>query len=251
MVSRLSPDPWLVVAVVVEEENPKEGCQQADSCMNSSFPIVDSVLGKGMIFRTPRQGFIDGKMTHHDEVIEAKELILHSIDVPGALTDYITNNFISNIIVGASDRNALTSSYTSGNSSQGNTDSLEPFSTQSNNTSSTSFEESVASASPTSPGSLQTPRYLEDEIRRLKLELKQTIEMCISACQEAISARQRVRELEQWKEVKERKLEETKLAEGFALAVAEVERDKTKAALEAAKMQTWLAEMEIQRRKNA
>lgn len=86
------------------EENPKEGCQQADSCMNSSFPIVDSVLGKGcvhnhfttgaqnkrnenleklkiilikekillcsMIFRTPRQGFIDGKMTHHDEVVK-------------------------------------------------------------------------------------------------------------------------------------------------------------------------------------
>lgn len=66
------------------------------------------------------------------------------------------NNFETSSMTN-SPTTSMDSSYTSGNSSQGNTDSLEPFSTQSNNTSSTSFEESVASASPTSPGSLQTP----------------------------------------------------------------------------------------------
>lgn len=42
--------------------------------------------------------------------IAAKEIILPDIDVPSALLDYIANNSISNIVVGASSRNALTRS---------------------------------------------------------------------------------------------------------------------------------------------
>ena len=42
--------------------------------------------------------------------IAAKEIILPDIDVPSALLDYIVNNSISNIVVGASSRNALTRS---------------------------------------------------------------------------------------------------------------------------------------------
>lgn len=39
--------------------------------------------------------------------IVAKELIIHDIDVPSALIDYISNHSISNIVVGASSRNAI------------------------------------------------------------------------------------------------------------------------------------------------
>ncbi|KAI9119876.1 hypothetical protein K1719_009265 [Acacia pycnantha] len=43
--------------------------------------------------------------------ISTKELVLHGNDVTSALTDYITDHSISNIVVGASHRNALTSKY--------------------------------------------------------------------------------------------------------------------------------------------
>jgi hypothetical protein len=59
------------------------------------------------------------------------------------------------------------------------------------------------------------------------------------------------RELQQWKTEEERKFEEAKLAEEAALALAEVERHKTKTAMEAAQMQQRLAEMESQKRKSA
>lgn len=38
------------------------------------------------------------------------EVVLHDIDVPSALVHYIIHNAISNIVVGASHRNALTRS---------------------------------------------------------------------------------------------------------------------------------------------
>lgn len=59
------------------------------------------------------------------------------------------------------------------------------------------------------------------------------------------------RELQQWKTEEERKFEQAKLAEEAALALAEVERHKTKTAMEAAQMQQRLAEMESQKRKSA
>ncbi|XP_056167211.1 U-box domain-containing protein 52-like isoform X2 [Syzygium oleosum] len=43
--------------------------------------------------------------------IAAKEIILPDIDVPSALLDYVVNNSISNIVVGASSRNALTRKF--------------------------------------------------------------------------------------------------------------------------------------------
>lgn len=39
--------------------------------------------------------------------IVAKEIIIHDIDVPSALIDYVSKHPISNIVVGASHRNAI------------------------------------------------------------------------------------------------------------------------------------------------
>ncbi|KAG2722679.1 hypothetical protein I3760_02G137800 [Carya illinoinensis] len=314
--------------------------------------------------------------------IEAKEVILHDIDVPSALVDYIVRNSISNVVVGASNRNVLTrkfkdadvpstllkaapascavyviskgkvqavriadhqpqtlarassnpgsrslkevihddltpdthdpddtyrtsygtgkrkitasekvsfdrssdqslqitpqgnlgygiwtdsptkaaDSFTSGNSSQGNSDSSDAFSFlssidtpfnffYSNTASSDNLESSVASESPRSPALSQTPG-LETEKSRLKLELTQAMEMYNLACKEIIVARQKAREIQQWRLVEERQLEEAQLAEEAALALAKVERQKTMAALEAAKMQQRLAEVQTQKRKN-
>lgn len=129
-------------------------------------------------------------------------------------------------------------SFISENSSQGNSES----SLRSNSSENLEF----SSESPRASGS----RVLEVEMKRLRLELKQTMDMYNSACKEAVSARHRAKELQHWKTEEERRFEQAKLAEEAALALAEVERHRTKTAMEAAQMQQRLAEMESQKRKS-
>ncbi|XP_011006665.1 PREDICTED: U-box domain-containing protein 35 isoform X2 [Populus euphratica] len=92
---------------------------------------------------------------------------------------------------------------------------------------------------------------VEAEMRRLKLELKQTMEMYSSACKEALTAKQKTRELQRWKIEEGQKLEEARLAEEAALAIAEKEKAKSKAAIEAAEAAQRIAELESQKRINA
>ena len=92
---------------------------------------------------------------------------------------------------------------------------------------------------------------VEAEMRRLKLELKQTMEMYSTACKEALTAQQRAVELQRWKLEEERRLEEARMAEENALAIAEKEKAKSKAAIEAAEAQKRIAELEAQKRISA
>lgn len=88
-------------------------------------------------------------------------------------------------------------------------------------------------------------------MKRLKLELKQTMDMYSSACKEAISAKNKANELSQWKMEEVRRVEEARVAEEAALAMAEIEKAKYKAAIEAAEVARKLAEKEAQRRRYA
>ncbi|KAK8547352.1 hypothetical protein V6N13_098064 [Hibiscus sabdariffa] len=109
---------------------------------------------------------------------------------------------------------------------------------------------SMVSGTPT--GKLpQNTRDIEAEMRRLKLELKQTMDLYSTACKEALTAKRRANELHQWKMEEARKFEEAKQAEEAALAMAEKEKAKCKAALEAAEAARKLAEMEAHRRRQA
>ncbi|CAL9233790.1 unnamed protein product [Arabidopsis halleri] len=121
---------------------------------------------------------------------------------------------------------------------------------------------SVDMNSPTdfSTGSLESERFssasqsiddVEAEMRRLKLELKQTMEMYSTACKEALTAKQKATELQRWKLEEERKLEEARHAEEAALAIAEKEKAKSKAAMEAAEAAQRIAELEAKKRVNA
>ncbi|VVB08880.1 unnamed protein product [Arabis nemorensis] len=120
---------------------------------------------------------------------------------------------------------------------------------------------SVDICSPTdfSTGSFESERFssasamddVEAEMRRLKLELKQTMEMYSTACKEALTAKQKATELQRWKLEEERKLEEARLAEEAALAIAEKEKAKSKAAMEAAEAAQRIAELEAKKRVNA
>ncbi|KAG5401424.1 hypothetical protein IGI04_016031 [Brassica rapa subsp. trilocularis] len=120
---------------------------------------------------------------------------------------------------------------------------------------------SVDVNSPTdlSSGSFENERFssasamddVENEMRRLKLELKQTMEMYSTACKEALTAKQKATELQRWKLEEERKLEEARLAEEAALAIAEKEKARSKAAMEAAEAAQRIAELESKKRVNA
>ncbi|CAL0333024.1 unnamed protein product [Lupinus luteus] len=99
--------------------------------------------------------------------------------------------------------------------------------------------------------SSQTTDDVEAEMRRLKLELKQTMEMYSTACKEALSAQHMAVELQRWKIEEEKRMEEARMAEEAALAMAERERAKSKAAIETAEAQKRIAELEAQKRLNA
>uniref|UniRef100_A0A7N0V0E5 RING-type E3 ubiquitin transferase n=1 Tax=Kalanchoe fedtschenkoi TaxID=63787 RepID=A0A7N0V0E5_KALFE len=95
------------------------------------------------------------------------------------------------------------------------------------------------------------PRDMEAEMRRLKLELKQTMDMYSTACKEAISAKKKAKELNDWKMEEARRFREARHAEESALAIVEREKAKCRAAIEAAEAAQRLAEMEAQRRRHA
>ncbi|KAG0500439.1 hypothetical protein HPP92_000511 [Vanilla planifolia] len=114
----------------------------------------------------------------------------------------------------------------------------------------------LSSSSPESPRSSPSSfscahRELEDEMRRLRLELKQTMEMYSNACKEAITAKQKAMELQQWKMVEAQKFEELRNAEEAALAMAKMEKAKCRAALEAAEAAQRIAKLEAQKRIDA
>ncbi|CAD5318255.1 unnamed protein product [Arabidopsis thaliana] len=90
---------------------------------------------------------------------------------------------------------------------------------------------------------------VESEMRRLKLELKYTMDMYNSACKEAIAAKKTTIELHKWKEERKHKLEEAILAKEAAMAIAENEKAKSRAAMEALEAAHRMAETEAQKRK--
>ncbi|KAL1205677.1 U-box domain-containing protein 34 [Cardamine amara subsp. amara] len=92
---------------------------------------------------------------------------------------------------------------------------------------------------------------VEAEMKRLRLELKQTMDMYSTACKEALSARQQATELQKLRTEEERRLEEAKSSEEAAMSIVEKERAKAKAALEAAEAAKRLAEVEAKRRLTA
>ncbi|XP_027773356.1 U-box domain-containing protein 35-like isoform X1 [Solanum pennellii] len=94
----------------------------------------------------------------------------------------------------------------------------------------------------------------ESEMSRLKLELKQTMDMYNSACKDAVSANQTVltaKELNQWKVEEGSRFKQSRISEEAALAMAEMEKAKGRAAVEAAQKSQRLAEIEAKRRKYA
>ncbi|KAE9597833.1 putative non-specific serine/threonine protein kinase [Lupinus albus] len=98
---------------------------------------------------------------------------------------------------------------------------------------------------------LSNSEDVEAEMWRLKLELRQTMDMYSTACKEALTAKQKAMELQRWKLEEQRKVEEFRMAEEAALAVAEKEKARAKAAMEAAEANKKIAEFQAQQRMNS
>ncbi|CAN1217357.1 U-box domain-containing protein 34 [Linum perenne] len=107
------------------------------------------------------------------------------------------------------------------------------------------------SSSPCESTSSHSTRELEAEMRRLRLELKQTMNMYSTACKEALTAKKKAEELNELKLEEARRAEQARIAEESTLAIIEMEKAKCKAAMEAAEKAQKLAEMEAQKRRFA
>ncbi|EOA29917.1 hypothetical protein CARUB_v10013010mg [Capsella rubella] len=95
-----------------------------------------------------------------------------------------------------------------------------------------------------------SPQNLEEveaEMRRLKQELKQTIDMYGSACREALAAKQEAKELQRQKMEEEGWVQEGQLSEKSTKSIVEKER-ANKAAMEASETASKIADLETQRR---
>ncbi|KAL0327464.1 UNVERIFIED_CONTAM: U-box domain-containing protein 34 [Sesamum angustifolium] len=90
-----------------------------------------------------------------------------------------------------------------------------------------------------------------NELEKLKLEVKQTMNMYNTACKEAVSLKHQADELQENKMDDIHGLEQARTAEEAALALLEVEKAKCRAAVEAAAKAQELAKRETQRRKQA
>uniref|UniRef100_A0A0D9WMT8 RING-type E3 ubiquitin transferase n=1 Tax=Leersia perrieri TaxID=77586 RepID=A0A0D9WMT8_9ORYZ len=89
---------------------------------------------------------------------------------------------------------------------------------------------------------------VETEMKRLRLELKQTMDMYSTACKEALNAKQKAIELQRWKAEEEQKTQDARLTEESAMALIEREKAKAKAAMDAAEASQRIAELEVQKR---
>ncbi|CAA7056711.1 unnamed protein product [Microthlaspi erraticum] len=103
----------------------------------------------------------------------------------------------------------------------------------------------------TSSYSSQSLDDVEAQMRRLRLELKQTMDMYSSACREALTARHEASELQKLRSEEERRMEELKMTEETAMSMVEKERAKAKTAVEAAEAANRLAEVEAKKRVTA
>ncbi|CAI9260543.1 unnamed protein product [Lactuca saligna] len=89
---------------------------------------------------------------------------------------------------------------------------------------------------------------VDSEMRRLKMELEKTMEMYSTACKDALTAKQKAGELEQWRVEEANRLEEATTAEQEARELAEKEKERYKALMAKARASRRIAEIESQKR---
>ncbi|KAH6781276.1 hypothetical protein C2S51_006569, partial [Perilla frutescens var. frutescens] len=105
-------------------------------------------------------------------------------------------------------------------------------------------EQRISNASRCSTSTLATE--IEDELNRVKLELKHITDKYNAACLEVATARDKAKEITQW-----RSDEANKHTEDFALVIVEHEKQNSTAAMELAQKARLLANLESEKRQRA
>ncbi|GAB2220015.1 hypothetical protein Drorol1_Dr00007656 [Drosera rotundifolia] len=96
--------------------------------------------------------------------------------------------------------------------------------------------------------SSQMSEGMEAEMRRLRLELKQTMDLYSTACKEAVGAKQKALELQRWRQEEEKRSEEERTAMEAAAAHAEKEKSSTRGTLDAEEAAKRIAMLEAEKR---
>ncbi|RRT74846.1 hypothetical protein B296_00006600 [Ensete ventricosum] len=216
--------------------------------------------------------------------VQCNDVILEDTDVAKAVIEFVTRSAVGKLVVGASPKGGFVRSpFTRGTRatksygemmmdsdisfvSSGRPSFDRGYPPRLSNMSDgldRGFEsprKSVGGYSSLSYESSSSPAMdeVEAEIKRLRLELKQTMDMYSTACKEALTAKQKrmpplvqAMELQRWKTEEGKRLEEARLAEEAALALAEREKAKRMAAIETAEASKRIAELEAQKRVSA
>ncbi|GAB2293060.1 hypothetical protein Dimus_027278 [Dionaea muscipula] len=102
----------------------------------------------------------------------------------------------------------------------------------------------------TSCSSLMT-EDMEAEMRRLKLELKQTMDLYSTACKEAIGAKQKALELQRWRFEEEKRSEAVRIAEEAAAMQAEGDMANSRGTFDAEDAARRIAMLEAEKRLSA
>uniref|UniRef100_A0A803NCS4 RING-type E3 ubiquitin transferase n=1 Tax=Chenopodium quinoa TaxID=63459 RepID=A0A803NCS4_CHEQI len=93
---------------------------------------------------------------------------------------------------------------------------------------------------------------VEAQMRKLKMELAQTMNMYSSVCKEALTAKQKALDLQRWKVEEERRMDEAQDSEeSTQTSFIEKNKAKSKASIEASEAHKRLLELEAQKRISA
>ncbi|KAJ0718464.1 putative protein kinase RLK-Pelle-RLCK-IXb family [Helianthus annuus] len=98
------------------------------------------------------------------------------------------------------------------------------------------------------PTSARTAEDVDNEMRRLKMELQKTMEMYSSACKDALTAKQKAGELERSRVEESSRPSEAKTGEDEAAEVLEKEKERYQALIAKAHASKKIAELESQTR---
>ncbi|XP_051151151.1 U-box domain-containing protein 35-like [Andrographis paniculata] len=93
----------------------------------------------------------------------------------------------------------------------------------------------------------QTMEDVEAEMRRLKMELKQTMDMYSNACKEALTAKEKAKELQRWKMEEQKRIEEAQIAEEGE----EKHKSRSMPVMDHSEASQRIAELEAQKRINS
>ncbi|GKC61936.1 U-box domain-containing protein 35-like protein [Tanacetum coccineum] len=87
---------------------------------------------------------------------------------------------------------------------------------------------------------------VDNEMRKLKMELQRTMEMYSSACKDALTAQQKAGELERWRVEEAQKVSEAKIGDEQSREVAETEKERYQALMAKARASRRIADSEKQ-----